>query len=43
MPVAKVGFHLKPSGFFDGNPMLDLPAEASACHGTPTCHDGTES
>lgn len=33
MPVATVGFHLKPSGFFDGNPMLDLPAEkAAACH-----------
>ena len=43
MPVAKVGFHLKPAGFFDGNPMLDLPAETSACHGTPICHDGMES
>lgn len=25
MPVASVGFHLKPVGFFDGNPALDLP------------------
>ncbi|TDS87777.1 primary-amine oxidase [Nesterenkonia aurantiaca] len=33
MPVATVGLHLKPSGFFDGNPMLDLPAEqSSSCH-----------
>lgn len=33
MPVATVGLHLKPSGFFDGNPMLDLPAEqTSSCH-----------
>lgn len=43
MPVATVGFHLKPSGFFDGNPMLDYPAETpkhgSCCAGsTCTCH-----
>jgi primary-amine oxidase len=25
MPVSTVGFHLKPVGFFDGNPALDLP------------------
>jgi primary-amine oxidase len=25
MPVSSVGFHLKPVGFFDGNPALDLP------------------
>jgi primary-amine oxidase len=25
MPVASVGFMLKPDGFFDGNPALDLP------------------
>jgi primary-amine oxidase len=25
MPVSCVGFHLKPVGFFDGNPALDLP------------------
>jgi primary-amine oxidase len=31
MPVTRVGFHLKPFGFFDGNPMLDLPAEGSHC------------
>jgi primary-amine oxidase len=26
MPVTRVGFMLKPDGFFDGNPALDLPA-----------------
>ena len=25
MPVEVVGFHLKPFGFFDGNPAVDLP------------------
>jgi primary-amine oxidase len=30
MPVARVGFELKPVGFFDGNPALDLPR--SPCH-----------
>ena len=34
MPVASVGFHMKPFGFFDGNPMLDLPA-ATSCHCPP--------
>ena len=32
MPVSYVGFHLKPSGFFDGNPGLDVPAPEHACH-----------
>ena len=32
MPTARVGFHLKPVGFFDGNPALDLPRSTSACH-----------
>jgi primary-amine oxidase len=31
MPVTSVGFHLRPVGFFDGNPALDLPPSA-ACH-----------
>ena len=31
MPAASIGFHLKPAGFFDGNPALDLPPSA-ACH-----------
>jgi len=25
MPAQHIGFHLKPVGFFDGNPALDLP------------------
>ena len=32
MPVATIGFHLKPVGFFDGNPALDLPRSPAACH-----------
>jgi len=31
MPVTTVGFMLRPSGFFDGNPALDVPPE-QACH-----------
>jgi primary-amine oxidase len=31
MPVTKIGFHLKPSGFFDANPAVDLPLPAAAC------------
>ena len=37
MPVSTVGFMLKPSGFFDGNPALDLPpSEPAGGH----CHSG---
>jgi primary-amine oxidase len=32
MPVTRVGFALKPDGFFDGNPCVDLPDPHSACH-----------
>ncbi|WP_460353888.1 primary-amine oxidase [Mycobacterium sp. ZZG] len=33
MPCAYTGFHLKPIGFFDGNPALDLPpSPPKACH-----------
>jgi primary-amine oxidase len=31
MPVQHAGFHLEPTGFFDGNPALDVPA-AETCH-----------
>jgi len=31
MPVASIGFTLKPSGFFDQSPAMDLPA-SSTCH-----------
>lgn len=33
MPVTSIGFKLKPSGFFDQNPALDVPPSHSA-----TCH-----
>jgi primary-amine oxidase len=34
MPCAYTGFHLKPVGFFDGNPALDVPpSPPAACHG----------
>ena len=32
MPVEYAGFTLLASGFFDGNPALDLPPSTSACH-----------
>jgi primary-amine oxidase len=36
MPVDRCGFTLKPSGFFDRNPALDVPAPASGhCHAEP--------
>ena len=34
MPVDHVGFTLKPVGFFDRNPTLDVPAPAAHC-GSP--------
>jgi primary-amine oxidase len=34
MPVSKIGFHLKPSGFFDQNPALDLSPGIQG----PVCH-----
>jgi primary-amine oxidase len=33
MPVTHIGFSLKPVGFFDGNPALDMPR-------SPACHTG---
>lgn len=32
MPVTRIGFHLKPVGFFAGNPALDLPRHPPAEH-----------
>ncbi|GAA4939657.1 primary-amine oxidase [Actinomycetospora succinea] len=29
MPVSTIGFMLRPSGFFDGNPVLDLPPSSN--------------
>ena len=40
MPVAHTGFHLKPAGFFDGNPALDMPRSSPTSHGTPMARAG---
>ena len=32
MPVDYTGFTLKPSGFFDRNPALDVPPAGGSCH-----------
>ncbi|MBI4940045.1 MAG: primary-amine oxidase [Actinobacteria bacterium] len=38
MPVTYASFHLKPVGFFDGNPALDLPRSEPMGHGDDACH-----
>ncbi|MBV9354809.1 MAG: primary-amine oxidase [Chloroflexi bacterium] len=42
MPVSTIGFMLKPVGFFDRNPGLDVPRSAAAhdgaCHVSPNGH-----
>ncbi|WP_129788213.1 primary-amine oxidase [Promicromonospora panici] len=38
MPVAKVGFHLMPDGFFDGNAAVDLPRPGHNTHGNGHDH-----
>jgi len=41
MPVAAIGFMLKPAGFFDRNPGLDVPRpmpNGACAHGGSTCH-----
>ena len=43
MPVARIGFALRPAGFFDANPALDVPRPMpnGACgHGGGACHGG---
>ncbi len=32
MPVTRTGFMLKPTGFFDRNPTLDVPPPSGPCH-----------
>lgn len=39
MPRQHVGFMLQPFGFFDHNPIMDLPVPAKAEHGA-CCHEG---
>jgi primary-amine oxidase len=42
MPVTTAGFKLRPDGFFDGNPGLDLPKPASHAAGHhAACHHAT--
>ena len=41
MPVTPIGFMLKPVGFFDRNPALDVPRpmpNGACAHGGSTCH-----
>ncbi len=43
MAVDKVAFWLKPVGFFDRNPSLDVPAQPKACGSGQTCGCGETS
>jgi primary-amine oxidase len=36
MPVERLGFMLKPDGFFDRNPALDVPPSSEHCQPSPT-------
>jgi primary-amine oxidase len=40
MPVASIGFMLKPVGFFDRNPALDVPRPAAHGENGASCHGG---
>ena len=40
MPVDYAGFKLKPVGFFDRNPSLDVPRSTSAHATAETCGGG---
>jgi primary-amine oxidase len=39
MPVERCGFALRPVGFFDRNPTLDVPAPARHCHAEPPAQE----
>jgi len=41
MPADTCGFTLKPAGFFDNNPTLDVPPSTAHCatHDTHDTHD----
>ena len=38
MPVAYTGFSIRPSGFFDRNPALDVPPSSAHCDCQGECH-----
>jgi primary-amine oxidase len=38
MPATSIGFKLKPSGFFDRNPALDVPRSPKAHTNGLSCH-----
>ena len=38
MPAVSLGFTLKPDGFFDRSPALDVPPSPGHAGGTPHCH-----
>jgi primary-amine oxidase len=38
MPVSTIGFMLRPTGFFDGNPALDLPPSEAHGGSGEACH-----
>ena len=41
MPVDTVNFWLKPVGFFDRNPSIDVaPTPPKACHTSSNCEEG---
>ena len=40
MPVTRIGFHLVPDGFFDGNPALDVPPPEACAHDAHPHHHG---
>ena len=42
MPVVTINFHLKPFGFFVGNPALDVPSSANG-HGGACSHTSSGS
>ncbi|OFI38126.1 histamine oxidase [Arthrobacter sp. SW1] len=41
MPVDTVGFKLRPEGFFDRSPVLDVPASAKPAAAAGHCHSGS--
>lgn len=41
MPVDHTGFVLKPYGFFDQNPTLDVPEPKAACDEGGRCCEGS--